>query len=181
MSWPVGTEARGGEGHMDTAQGFLLCSCFSELQKASEQLDPKHLTTLQQNKTNHAGSQPGLPVNHSNCRFIGSDGPGSSARPGKSFAFYLLVFLASGFLPWFLPSLRAGFIPSPADPGTGKQRRQSRKEWSSTSAGGAAASTGGQQHSHTVLELCCTPQAGDTLRSHHSPSLIQLGVPSVMA
>lgn len=101
----VGTEAQDGEGHTDTAQGFLLCSCFSELQKASEQLDPKHLTTLQQNKTNHAGSQLGLPVNHSNCRFIGSDGLGSFAWAGKSFAFYLLVFLASGFLPWFLPSL----------------------------------------------------------------------------
>lgn len=63
-------------GQMDTrTQGFLLCSCFSELQKASEQLELRHLTSMQQNKTNHAGSQLSLPVNHSNCTFIGSDGP----------------------------------------------------------------------------------------------------------
>lgn len=38
--------------------------------QASEQLDLNHLTTVQQKKPNHAGSQLGLPVNQSNCRSI---------------------------------------------------------------------------------------------------------------
>lgn len=87
----AGPEARDGEGHTDTAHGFLLCSCFSSLQKASEQLDLNHLTTMQQNKTNHAGSQLGSPVNQSNCRFIESGGLGFSIPTGNSFAFYLVV------------------------------------------------------------------------------------------
>lgn len=105
-------------GQMDRwTEGFLLCSCFSELQKASEQLELRHLTSMQQNKTNHAGSQLGLPVNQSNCTFIGSDGPGCFSRAGKSSAAHLVVFLPSGFLPWRPPPLRNGFTPWPAAPG----------------------------------------------------------------
>lgn len=91
--------------------------------------------TMQQNKTNHAGSQLGLPVNQSNCRFIGSDGPGFFSRAGNSFAFYLLVFLASGFLPWFLPPLRSGFIPWPADPGTENRGDRAGKRGAAHQAG----------------------------------------------
>jgi len=38
--------------------------------QASEQLDLNHLTTMQQKRTNHPGSQFGSLVDQSNCRFI---------------------------------------------------------------------------------------------------------------
>lgn len=170
----AGPEARDGEGHTDTAHGFLLCSCFSSLQKASEQLDLNHLTTMQQNKTNHAGSQLGSPVNQSNCRFIESGGLGFSIPTGNSFAFYLVVcFWPLVFsLGFFLLTELVSYHHQQTLALKTEEIEQERVEQHISR--GAASNIGGHQHAHAVLELCCAPQARDTPRSHPFPSLIQL-------